>query len=101
MTIGDDFGNPYVPPGASVAREMALHVEAGIPVWAVLRMATCDAADILRIGDRTGRIARGLEADVVFLTADPVADVTNAARVHAVLNNGRFLPAGDLRGGAE
>ena len=71
------------------------------PSGAVLRMATCDAADILRIGDRTGRIARGLEADVVFLTADPAADVMNAARVHAVLNNGRFLPAGDLRGGAE
>jgi hypothetical protein len=99
MTIGDDFGNPYVAPGASVAREMALHVEAGIPAWAVLRMATCDAADILRISDRTGRIARGLEADVVFLTADPAADVMNTTRVHAVLNNGRLLLGEDLRGG--
>jgi imidazolonepropionase-like amidohydrolase len=96
MTIGTDLGNPYVAPGVSMSREMALHVEAGVPAWAVLRMATSDAADILGIGERTGRIAEGKEADVAFLAADPSADVANAARVRAILNNGALLQAADL-----
>jgi imidazolonepropionase-like amidohydrolase len=86
MMIGTDGagGGPYY------ARELALHQKAGIPTWAILRMATSGATALLGIGNRTGRIEPGLEADVVFLTADPVADVANAAKVYGVLDNGRF-----------
>jgi imidazolonepropionase-like amidohydrolase len=86
MMIGTDGtgGGPYY------AYELALHQKAGIPAWAILRMATSGATDLLGMGHRTGRIAPGFEADVVFLDADPVADVANAAKVHGVLDNGRF-----------
>lgn len=92
MMIGTDAGGgtPFY------ARELELHVEAGIPVWAVLRMATSDAADMMGIADRTGRIRPGLEADIVFLRADPSADVGAAEDVHAVLSNGRFYLASEL-----
>lgn len=92
MMIGTDGagGGPYY------ARELALHQQAGIPVWAILRMATSGAADILGIGNRTGRIEPGFEADIVFLTADPVANVTNATKVYGVLNNGRLLLSATL-----
>jgi imidazolonepropionase-like amidohydrolase len=100
MTIGSDLGNPYVSPGISMSREMALHVEAGVPPWAVLRMATSDAADLLGIGDRTGRIAQGREADVAFLADDPITDIANAARVESILNNGALLSAAELKGDA-
>lgn len=73
------------------ARELQLHVQAGIPVWAVLRMATSTTADILGIGNRTGRISPGYDADVVFLDGDPVADIAQAGHVHAVLARGQFL----------
>jgi imidazolonepropionase-like amidohydrolase len=86
MLIGTDGagGGPYY------TTELALHQQAGIPIWAILRMATSDATQLLGIGDRTGRIAPGLEADVVFLDADPAADVTNAAKVYGVLSNGQL-----------
>lgn len=86
MMIGTDGtgGGPYY------SVELALHQKAGIPVWAVLRMATSGATHILGIGNRTGRIEPGLDADVVFLTADPVADIANAAKVYGVLANGRL-----------
>jgi imidazolonepropionase-like amidohydrolase len=86
MMIGTDGtgGGPYY------ATELTLHRQAGIPAWAILRMATSGATQILGIGHRTGRIEPGLEADVVFLTADPVADIANAAKVHGVLDNGRL-----------
>jgi imidazolonepropionase-like amidohydrolase len=86
MMIGTDGagGGPYY------AMELALHQQARIPTWAILRMATSGATELLGIGNRTGRIAPGLEADVVFLSADPVADFANAAKVYGVLNNGQL-----------
>lgn len=92
MMIGTDGagGSTYY------AQELALHVKAGIPAWEVLRMSTSNAADALGMGHRTGRLLPGYEADIVFLTADPLADPLNAAKVYGVLDNGRFLATAKL-----
>jgi hypothetical protein len=97
MMIGTDGGGG----GPYYARELALHQQAGIPVWAILRMATSGAADLLGIGNRTGRIEPGFEADLVFLNADPSVDISNATQVYGVLNNGQFHLTQSLIGGAE
>ncbi len=99
MTIGTDLANPFVAPGISMSREMALHREAGIPSWAVLRMATSDAARQLGIGDRVGRLAAGYEADMFFIGADPRSDLSRLADVRAVVNNGELLSPERLRRG--
>jgi imidazolonepropionase-like amidohydrolase len=91
MTIGTDQANPFVAPGISMAREMALHQQAGIPPWAVLRMATVDAARLIGVGDRTGALKPGLEADILFIAADPRPDLNRVAEVRAVVNNGTLL----------
>lgn len=88
LTIGTDQGNPYVTPGISVSREMALHQAAGIPAWAVLRMATSDAARIIGVGGRTGALRRGMEADILFIADNPLVDLNRVAGVRAVVNNG-------------
>ena len=93
MMIGTDAGG-----GIMIDREMELHREAGIPVWDVLRMATSGAADIMKMGDRIGRIKEGYEADLAIFEADPVADVRATAQVYGVLNNGRFLRFEELTG---
>jgi imidazolonepropionase-like amidohydrolase len=92
MIIGTDGGGG----GPFYAQELALHVAAGIPVWEVLRMSSSSAADAMGIGHRTGRIAPSYEADIVFLTADPLTDVLNAAKVYGVLDNGRFYSTAKL-----
>jgi imidazolonepropionase-like amidohydrolase len=99
MTLGTDMNNPFVVPGISLSREMRLHADAGIPNWAILRMATTDAARILGLGNRTGRIKPGLDADLVFLDANPAEDIANAARVSAVVHNGRLLTGAELKPG--
>ena len=91
MTIGTDFGNPWVAPGLSVSQEMALHQQSGIPAWAVLRMATSDAARVLGLGKRTGMLRPGLEADILFIGTDPRPDLNRVADVRAVVNNGALL----------
>jgi imidazolonepropionase-like amidohydrolase len=90
LTIGTDMNNPFVAPGISVAREAGLHVEAGIPAWDVLRMATTNAAELLKVSDRTGRLQPGMEADILFLDADPSIDIAALTQVRAVVENGRF-----------
>ncbi|HEU5134988.1 MAG TPA: amidohydrolase family protein [Steroidobacteraceae bacterium] len=92
MMIGTDAGG-----GSFYARELELHVQAGIPEWEVLRLATSKTAALLGMGDRIGRLEPGFEADLVVLDADPLANIGNAAQVHGVLNNGLLLKAADLR----
>lgn len=91
MMIGTDGGG-----GVLIGREMELHRDAGIPAWDVLRMATSAAADIMGMGDRVGRIKQGYDADLVILDADPLADVRAVDRVHAVINNGKFVTPSEL-----
>ncbi len=101
MTLGTDAGNPFVAPGASLMQEMELHSRAGVPAWAILRMATADAADALDLGDRIGRIEKGYEADIVFMHDDPLADFMALTAADIVLHNGRALDASALKAGME
>lgn len=92
MMIGTDGTG-----GAPIyARELSHHVAAGIPVWDVLRMATSVNAELLGLGQRTGRIAPGMEADLVFLRADPVEDVRHVREVELVVTNGKLHRFEDL-----
>jgi len=97
LTLGTDLANPFVSPGHDLHTEMRLHQEAGIPAWAVLRMATSGAAETLGLADSIGRIARGYEADVVFTAGDPSQDVANIRGVRAVLLDGQAHDAQALR----
>ena len=100
LTIGTDMNNPFVAPGISVAREAALHVDAGIPAWDVLRMATANAARLLDMDDRTGRLQPGMQADILFLDADPSLDIDALRQVEAVVEDGRLHRPATLRADA-
>ena len=78
------------------AKELELHVDAGLPVWEVLRLATTLGAERIGLGDRTGRLEPGYEADVVFLRADPVDDVRGVREVELVLTNGKAFTFEEL-----
>jgi imidazolonepropionase-like amidohydrolase len=97
LTIGTDLANPFMSPGYDLHTEMRLHQETGIPAWAVLRMATSDAAETLQLSDRIGRLAPGMEADVVFVGEDPTTDIANVGDTRAVLIDGAYHDAATLR----
>ena len=50
----------------------ALAVKGGLPREAALRAITSEAADIIGADDRIGRIAAGLDADLVLFPDDPL-----------------------------
>lgn len=66
----------------------ALAVRGGLPRDAALRAITSEAADILGVSDRIGRIAVGLDADLVLFADDPL-DVQSMPSW--VMIGGRFI----------
>ncbi len=91
LTLGTDQGNPFIAPGASLMQEMILHQQAGLPDYAILRMATSTAAELLGMGQKTGKIAPGYDADMVFLKHNPLEDFKALETATLVLHNGQAL----------
>lgn len=84
--------------GYGLPDELRLLVEAGLTPAAAMRAATIDSAKALRWQDRVGRIAPNFLADLVLLDANPLQDIGNVRRVHAVIVNGRYLDRAALDG---
>lgn len=71
--------------------ELALLIErAGLSPMQAIQAATRNNAAALGLADR-GRVAPGLRADLVILTADPTADIANLRRIEAVIHGGRIV----------
>ena len=81
--------------GPAAHREMELLAAAGIPTSDIIRIATLNGAKFLGKEDQLGSIEEGKLADLVLLDADPIADINNAKKIHAVIKNGRLI---DLKG---
>lgn len=91
VTIGTDMSNPWIAPGISMHREMALLADAGVPTERILAAATVTAAETLGAGDRLGRIQQGFEADLVVLDANPLKNIDHTQAIYAVVSDGRWF----------
>ncbi len=72
------------------AREIVVRVKDGgqSPMDAIVG-ATSLAAESLRLQDRIGSLAPGLEADIVAVDGDPLQDITAVRRVMFVMKGGK------------
>jgi len=75
---------------ASVATFVKLH-QAGMPALDVIRAVTVNAAEMLGWSDRIGAIEPGKFADLVAVSGDPVADVSELERVRFVMKGGQVV----------
>ena len=70
------FGTDLLGPlGQAQTHEFSLRAKVLSPIE-VLRSATINPARMLRRADALGQVKEGFEADVLFLSADPLEDVT-------------------------
>lgn len=69
---------------------------AGLSPIEVLRSATTAPAEYLRRTDRMGRIAVGMNADLLLLDADPLAAIGNLGAISTVIRGGRDFTAAEL-----
>ncbi len=98
LMIGTDLANPYVFAGFSVHKEMELWAQAGIPAADILRAATVVPAGFCGVGDRYGTVEEGKRASLVLVEGNPLEDVRNAARIRAVVLDGRVFDRAALDG---
>jgi len=91
--LGADSGaNPLRIPGFAEHRELQLLVEAGVSPLDAIAIATGNSAQLLRLGDR-GRIAPGMQADLVVLNANPLEQIANTQQIHSVWRRGAEVAA--------
>lgn len=69
-------------------------VECGVPARTALGSATSVAARACRLEQRTGRLAVGLDADLLLVDGDPLTDITSLQRPRTVVSRGRETPLG-------
>ena len=75
---------------ASTSRFPTLH-EAGMPSLEVIRAVTSNAAEMLGWADRIGTIESGKFADLVAVSGDPLADISELERVRFVMKGGQVV----------
>jgi hypothetical protein len=95
LLAGTDLGFPYVFPG-EIDKELELFVEAGLTPLDALRTATINPARYLNRDKVLGSVEYGKYADLVVLDANPLDDIHNVEKVHAVVLNGRYLTRDNL-----
>jgi hypothetical protein len=67
----------------------------GLSTAQVLAMATTEAAAALGVGQVTGRLAAGHEADLLVAAGDPLADLAALSRIRRVVARGQdYVPDG-------
>jgi len=96
ILAGTDIGNPYRVAGFSLHEELALLVEAGLTPLGALQAATLNPATFLNGADSLGSLLPGRLADLVVLDGDPLSDISNTRKIHAVVLNGRYIERASL-----
>jgi imidazolonepropionase-like amidohydrolase len=75
---------------ASIATFVNLR-DAGMPALDVIRAITVNAAEVLGWQDRIGAVEPGKFADLVAVSGDPIADITELGRVRFVMKDGQVV----------
>ncbi len=71
--------------------EFTLMLQAGMNYKQILASLTTNPARKFGDSDRTGRIAKGMKADLVILSADPAQDVTAYSKVSFTIREGKVV----------
>ncbi len=89
VLAGTDCPNVAIVSGYSLHRELELLTRAGLAPMDALLAATRRPAELLGKTNEFGTIAPGMPADMLLLTADPLADIRNTRRIERVVAHGR------------
>jgi imidazolonepropionase-like amidohydrolase len=73
-----------------ISIEVQEFVRMGFSNFEALQAATVSSAELLRLQDRTGRVAVGYEADMILVPANPLTNIEALQDVLLVMSNGEI-----------
>lgn len=85
-------GTDLPPNDLALHEELSLLVEAGLTPMEALQTATRNPAEFLGRLDTLGTVEQGKIADLVLLDANPLEDIRNTRKIHAVIFGGKVIP---------
>ena len=88
IAFGSDAG---VFPHGTQSREFKLYVDEGMSPMQAIQSATRTAAECMGWEKRTGTVETGRLADLIAVSGDPLADITELERVKWVMKGGRVV----------
>ena len=77
--------------GFSLHDELARLVQSGLTPMQAIQSATQGAARTVDMHHVSGTVSPGKYADLLVVDANPLADIRNTQRIHAVVTNGRLI----------
>ncbi len=96
IAAGSDAGNIGSLHGPSIHRELELMEDAGLAPRDILISATQNAAHVLSRDPEFGTIQKGMLADLVILSANPLLGMRNLRKIDAVVKNGHLFSHEEL-----
>lgn len=90
LLLGTDSGVQLITPGASLYDEMEKFVEAGIPPFEVIRMATLGGAQFLGLDNQIGTVTVGKQADLVLTDKNPLEKIENISAITGTVVDGAW-----------
>ncbi len=91
MMAGTDSTAPNLVPGFALHDSIADFVQAGLTPLEALQAATSKPAEFLNRSSTQGTISPGQRADLVLLDGNPLENIHNTQKIHAVILKGKFL----------
>jgi imidazolonepropionase-like amidohydrolase len=96
ILAGTDSPAPYVFPGSSLHDELQLLVESGLSPMEALQAATSHPAEFIHTSKDSGTLEVGKFADLLLLDANPLENISNTRKIHAVILRGKLLDRSTL-----
>ena len=102
VMAGSDCAYPGIIPGFALWTELEKLVNLyGMSGEEALLSATARPARYMKLGGRKGRIVPGMDADLIILRENPLADIRNIASVETVVSAGKVYTGAYLAGELE
>lgn len=73
-----------------ISMEIEAFAKIGMSHFEALQAGTVNSAELLRVDDRTGRIAKGFEADMIVVPGNPLENLQVLEDVLLVMSNGQL-----------
>ena len=93
LLAGTDAGylNSYNYPGIGLHYELAMMVKYGLTPAQALQASVINGPAFFDQQKNYGTVEKGKKADLLLLDENPLTDITNTQRIHAVIRKGNYL----------